>query len=128
MASKIIISLWLMSFPFSYSRVVRINMIPENFPPSLSDCVIISKYNIIRVQLNHLLEADNHNINIISGKIKHPFYFFLIDHLRIDHITIPCNNIGPKFFISTIFSLVKHTTDYIIFEILIRIRFLFLFS
>lgn len=103
-------------------------MVPEDFSPDLGDGLVIAQYDIVRIELNHFLETDHNKIDILPRKIKQPFHILRSQGLRINHITVPRDRIDPKLLIRTIFIFLQHLTRNIIFEILQRIRFLFLLA
>lgn len=78
-------------------------MIIDNFSPSLSDSLIVAKDHIIRVKFHHFLQADHNEIDIISREVEKFIQIFLLKGSWIHHITVPCYNIYSIFLMRTVF-------------------------
>lgn len=117
MPCQIIIFFRFACFSLCYTRVMGVYIIPEHFFPYLDNGLIVSKDNIIRIQLNHFLQANHYNVHIIPRKIEQSLDILIIERLRIDHIAVPCDNVCAKLFISAVFHLLQNFRRNVILKI-----------
>ena len=99
--------------------VFIVNVIPDDFPPNLSDALIIAKYDIVRIELHHLLEAYYHKINVLPRKAQQFLKIFVLQKSRVNHVTVPRNNVQSMFLMCAILQLLVF--QYLVCDIILEI-------
>ena len=101
-------------------------MVTYDFPPHCCDGIVVAQQNIIRVEFNHFLQANNNNVNILWVEIKQSVKILWFQAFRVNHVAVPCQYIGTKLLITAILCFFNDFIRYVVLKIISDRKLLFL--